>query len=162
MARWKLILQALSYRGQCLFLIVIPQRNADAWLQWACSHDNDLITYYLGDSSYRGIQSKRTWDFESQPNSWLCQLLITFIYLWNCIYCHNLWHLAFLRWNAFPASIHKVRHHLLCSPKPIKHALGGGASYICVPYAAAHNPQVCFIRLLILPNTHKASVCPIL
>lgn len=32
------------------------------------------------------------------------------------------------------------------------------ALWICMPYAAIHSPQVCFIRLLILPNRHKNSV----
>lgn len=32
--------------------------------------------------------------------------------------------------------------------KPIKHTLGGGASYICVLCAATQNPQVCFYQII--------------
>ncbi|EQB79191.1 hypothetical protein CB1_056579069 [Camelus ferus] len=36
----------------------------------------------------------------------------------------------------------KVRQHLVGSSEPVRHALGGGASHICVPYAAIHDPQL--------------------
>ena len=50
--------------------------------------------------------------------------------------------------------------------KPIKHTLGGGALYICLPCAATHNPQVCFYQIIntsqhtqsfSLPNSVKLS-----